>query len=96
MTDQQFNSGGIRQRTDVFVRDTIRLISALDAVTARDAPGCIAEALHRGYWVFAELLIERDSLRLGQEDDILINWVLDLIAARLRFLRSIHSRNLPN
>ena len=97
MNDRQFNTEGIKQRTARLVQDTIWLASALDAVKARDLPDAVAEALRRGYLEFAELLLRRDSLRLSQEDDLLINWVLDLIAARLRFLQRIHSRNnLPN
>lgn len=78
------------------VLDTMRLASALDAVTAGDLPDSIAEALRRGYLGLADLLIRRDSSILKEKDAMIIDWTLDMVAARLRFLRTVQRRNLPN
>lgn len=96
MTDHPGTTDPLAEKADRLVMDTMRLVTALDAITARDLPDSVAEALRRGYVAFADLLIRRGCLTLGNEDELVIEWALDLITARLRFLRTLQSRQLPN
>lgn len=85
-----------RGRADRFLLETVRLAVAVDAVTACDLPHNIAEALRTGYSRLGELLMRREAVAMNPEEDILIGWVLDLVAARLRVLQGMHHSNLPN
>ena len=85
-----------QERADRFMLDTIRLAFALDSVSARDWPDAIDQAARDGYVLFAELLHRRTSILLAREDDTLIDWVLDAIRARLKFLERFCRCNLPN
>ena len=76
--------------------DTMRLAFALDAVSARDLPDSIAQAARQGHLIFAELLLRRASVCLTPEDAALMDWVLDAIRARLKFLERHYSCHRPN
>jgi hypothetical protein len=81
---------------DRFLQETVRLAVALDAITAWDLPDNVAQALRSGYSRFGELLIRRGAVPINPEEDVLIGWVLEVVAARLRFLQGVHHNNLPN
>ena len=81
---------------DRFLSETIRLAACLDAVPACDVPDQIAEILRQGYLRFSELLLQRASVCLRTEDELVLDWVLDLIAARLRILQDAYNRDFPN
>lgn len=83
-------------RADHFMLDTLRLAYALDAVTARDWQDSIVQAVRQGNHRFAELLLRRTSVRLSAEDEALMDWVLDTIRARLKFLQRRYRCNLSN
>ena len=61
-----------------------------------DWPDAIDQAARHGYVLFAELLHRRTSVLLAPEDETLIDWVLDAIRARLKFLERFCRCNLPN
>ena len=96
MTDLYLKSHPPDRTTDGLLLDAMQLAFALDAVTPGELPDSITEGLRRGYLAFADLLIRRDSLILRKEHGMIIDWTLDLIAARLRFLRTLQCRNLAN
>ena len=83
-------------RADRFLLETVRLAVAVDAVTACDLPQNVAEALRVGYSRLGELLMRREAMPMNPEEDILVGWVLDLVATRLRVLQGMHHSNLPN
>lgn len=83
-------------RADRFMLDTMRLAFALDAVSTRDWPDGIAQAIRQGYLMFAELLLRRMSVALNPEDETLMDWVLEAIRARLQSLERFHRCTLPN
>ena len=51
-------------RADRFMLDTLRVAFSLDAITTRDLPDSIAQAVRKGYVLFAELLFQRSTVSL--------------------------------
>ena len=75
-------------------RDAFLLADSLDGMETRDWGERVASALEFGEAKYAELLQRRRLLSLNAIEGASIDAVLDTIRARLKFLESLHRRNM--
>lgn len=76
-----------RTATNQFVIDAALLASSLAAISMRNEKCRIAEEVETGFRSYADLLHRKQALRLTDEDDVALNYILQQIRRRLNYLK---------
>jgi len=78
---------------DRVTEDALHLALALDSFTSLDWAERLGPAIRRGNALLAALQQRRELLTFCRADDAIIDWLLETISSRLKFLELLHSRN---
>lgn len=76
----------MQERIKTFVLDASRVSSDLDKISTRDQPEVRAKAVETATRAYEELLERQNALTPGPADTMYLQFILDGIRARLKFL----------
>ena len=80
---------------DRLTADALHIAISLESFTTLDWAERIAPAVRQGNQALADLQRRRASLRMRRCDDAIIDWMLEVIDARLTFLQSLLVEHMP-